>query len=104
MSTSTTDNASIIPEKKAMRHRKMIRDSSKGIRKPAIRRLAHRAGIERIDSSIYAETRSILRDWLDRVLRDAIVRAEHGRRKTITVPDVKRALERQGRPLYGFSK
>ena len=48
----------------AMRHRKLLRGSIYGITKPAIRRLARRAGVKRISGFIYDETRRVLRAFL----------------------------------------
>lgn len=87
----------------AKRHQKVIRDSIKGITKPAIRRLARRGGVKRISGLVYEETRGVLRLFLSRVIRDAVTYTEHGRRKTVTAMDIVYALKRQGHALYGFS-
>ncbi|KAI5432657.1 hypothetical protein KIW84_020093 [Lathyrus oleraceus] len=71
----------------AMRHRRVLRDNIRGITKPAIRRLARRGGVKRIN---------------ERVIRDAVAYTEHARRKTVTAMDVVHALKRQGKTLYGF--
>jgi histone H4 len=73
-----------------------------GITKPAIRRLARRGGVKRISALIYDETRTVLRSFLENVVRDAVTYTEHARRKTVTAMDVVYALKRQGRSLYGF--
>jgi histone H4 len=86
----------------AKRHRKVLRDNITGITKPAIRRLARRGGVKRISNNIYDETRSILRTFLDSVIRDSVTYTEHARRKTVTAMDVVYALKRAGRTLYGF--
>ena len=52
--------------------------------------------------SIYDETRSVLKTFLDGVVRDAVTYTEHAKRKTVTAMDVVYALKRQGRTLYGF--
>jgi histone H4 len=84
------------------RHRKVLRDNIQGITKPAIRRLARRGGVKRISGLIYEETRSVLKVFLENVIRDAVTYTEHARRKTVTAMDVVYALKRQGRTLYGF--
>jgi len=84
------------------RHRKVMRDNILGITKPAIRRLARRGGVKRISGLIYDETRTILRQFLDTVLRDTITYCEHSKRKTVRPLDVVFALKRQGRSLYGY--
>ena len=86
----------------AKRHRKVLRDNIQGITKPAIRRLARRGGVKRISGLVYEETRSVLKVFLENVIRDAVTYTEHARRKTVTAMDVVYALKRQGRTLYGF--
>ena len=86
----------------AKRHRKVLRENIQGITKPAIRRLARRGGVKRISGLIYEETRSVLKVFLENVIRDAVTYTEHARRKTVTAMDVVYALKRQGRTLYGF--
>jgi histone H4 len=86
----------------ALRHRKIFRDNIRGITKPAIRRLARRGGVKRISDLIYEETRSALKEFLEKVIRDAVTYTEHAKRKTVTSLDVVYALKRQGRTLYGF--
>lgn len=51
---------------------------------------------------IYEETRSVLKSFLEGVIRDAVTYTEHAKRKTVTSLDVVYALKRQGRTLYGF--
>jgi histone H4 len=87
----------------AKRHRKILRDNIFGIGKPAIRRLARRGGVKRISGLIYEETRSVLKEFITDMIRDAATYTEHAQRKTMTVMDVLYALKRQGRTLYGFS-
>ena len=86
----------------AKRHRKILRDNIQGITKPAIRRLARRGGVKRISGLIYEEVRSVLKSFLESVIRDSVTYTEHAKRKTVTSLDVVYALKRQGRTLYGF--
>ncbi len=86
----------------AKRVKRTTKDVILGITKPAIRRLARRGGVKRISALIYEETRIVLRNFLESVVRDAVVYTEHARRKTVTAMDVVYALKRQGRCLYGF--
>ncbi len=86
----------------AKRHRKVLRDNIQGITKPAIRRLARRGGVKRISGLIYEETRTVLRTFLEAVIRDSVTYTEHARRKTVVALDIVYALKRQGRTLYGF--
>ena len=86
----------------AKRFKKQNREVILGITKPAIRRLARRGGVKRISAAIYDETRSVLKSFLETVVRDSVTYTEHARRKTVTAMDVVYALKRQGRSLYGF--
>jgi histone H4 len=70
--------------------------------KPSIRRLARRGGVKRISGLIYVETNAVLKLFLQCIVQDALVYAEHARRKTITTMDIVMALKHQGRVLYGF--
>jgi histone H4 len=88
----------------AKRHRKVMRDNIQGVTKPAIRRLARRGGVKRINGGIYEETRVVLKLFLQNVIRDAVTYTEHSRRKTVTAMDVVAALKRQGRTMYGFGE
>ena len=82
--------------------RQVLRDNIQGITKPAIRRLARRGGVKRISGDIYEETRSVLKVFLENVIRDVLIYIEHGYRRTITATDVVYALKRHGHTLYGF--
>ena len=86
----------------AKRVHRMNKDVILGITKPAIRRLARRGGVKRISGLIYEETRSVLKLFLQSVVKDAVTYTEYARRKTVTAMDVVYALKRQGRTLYGF--
>ena len=86
----------------AKRHRKVLRDQIQGVTKPAIRRLARRGGVKRISGTIYEETRSVLKAFLENLIKDAVTYTEHGRRKTVTALDVVFSLKKAGRTLYGF--
>eukprot|EP00670_Eutreptiella_braarudii_P007042 CAMPEP_0174287116 /NCGR_PEP_ID=MMETSP0809-20121228/14479_1 /TAXON_ID=73025 ORGANISM="Eutreptiella gymnastica-like, Strain CCMP1594" /NCGR_SAMPLE_ID=MMETSP0809 /ASSEMBLY_ACC=CAM_ASM_000658 /LENGTH=196 /DNA_ID=CAMNT_0015383491 /DNA_START=22 /DNA_END=613 /DNA_ORIENTATION=+ len=78
----------------AKRHRKVLRDQIQGITKPAIRRLARRGGVKRISGTIYEETRSVLKLFLENLIKDAVTYTEHGRRKTVTALDVVFSLKK----------
>ncbi len=82
--------------------RRRLRDNLAGISKGDIRRLARRGGVSRLSVLVYEETRGILKSFLECVLHDAVVYADHADRKTVTALDVVYALKRQGRTLYGF--
>jgi histone H4 len=71
------------------------------VTKPVIRRLARRGGVRRISNQIYEEVRLVIEKYLDKVVADSVIYTEHARRKTIQSCDVKRALSKNGRTLYG---
>ena len=86
----------------AKRHRKVLRDNIQGVTKPAIRRLARRGGVKRINKLVYDATRETLKIFLTKIIADAVCYTEHARRKTVTASDVVYALKRSGRTLYGY--
>ena len=86
----------------AKRHKLVLRDPIQGITKPAIRRLARRGGVKRISGLVYDHTRGVLKEFLEKVVRDAVHYTDHAKRKTVTSMDVLYALRRQGRTLYGY--
>lgn len=81
------------------RCRKLARQAI-GINKPSICRLARRGGVKRLSGLVYEETQTILKYFLENVIRDAVVYTSYGRRKTVTALDVLYALKLQGRSLY----
>lgn len=84
----------------AKRHKKKLTASINGITKPAVRRLSRRAGIKRISGTLYEETRSHLKTFLESVIRDSTVYTEHAKRKTVTVNDVVYGLKNNKMKLY----
>ena len=78
------------------------KDNIDGITKPAIRRLARRGGVKRISGTVYEDTRAYLKNFLESVIKDAVIITEHSKRKTVSSTDIVYALKRQGRTLYGF--
>lgn len=76
----------------------------RGISNPSIRRLARRAGVKRISSIIYDETRGCLQNYLSDVIKDSIIFMEYGRRKTVMASDVVNALKLRGNKLYGYGQ
>merc|ERR1719447_1290302 len=86
----------------AKRHRKVLRDNIQGITKPAIRRLARRGGVKRISGLMYEETRTVIKSFLEKVVKDSVTYTEFAKRKTVTALDVVYALKRNGRTIYGF--
>jgi len=90
--------------KQPARHRKIRKEPLQGITKPAIRRLARRGGVKRISGSIYEETRTVLQDLLQDLIKNAVVYTEHARRKTVTLADIVAASKLSGKILYASSQ
>ena len=92
--------------KVGLRHRKKktVTDAIKGVTKPAIRRLARRGGIKRINGNFYEEVRQSIQQFLEVILKDVLIHTEHSRRSTVTAADVVNALKRRGQTLYGFGE
>jgi histone H4 len=88
---------------KRHQHQRKNRDAIQGVTKPAIKRLARRGGVKRLANGVYEEVRIVLRNYLKKVVHDALAYTEHAKRKTINVMDVVHALKQNGRTLYGFS-
>lgn len=85
------------------RHRKVLPDNFQGITKPAIRKFGRHGGVKRISGLIYEETFSVLKVFLENVIRDAVTYTEHAKRKNVTAMDVVYALKSQSQTLYGSS-
>ena len=86
----------------ARRHRRILRDNIQGVTKPAIRRLARRGGVKQMNGLIYEEVRSVLKVFLEKIIRDCVTYSEFARRRSIQTVDVVCALRRNNRPVYGF--
>lgn len=89
----------------AKRHRRprgTTKPTVDGITKPAVCRLARRAGVKRISRGVYDQARAVLTTFLKNVIGDSVVYMEHAHRKTVSVPHVLHALKRNGRMLYGY--
>lgn len=65
-----------------------------------LRRVARRGGVKRIEKKSADEFRGILKHYLEKTMHDAVLYAQNEKRKTITVDDIKHALERRGQKLY----
>lgn len=84
------------------RSTKVIRDHLKNITKGDLRRIARRAGCERMAAEIYNQTREALRVFLQGVLNDTIVYTDHAKRKTVITNDVLHSLRRRNTIMYGY--
>jgi len=90
-------------KKGGVKHKVVLRDNILGITKPAIRRLAHRAGVKRLSADTIDPIRNLLRTFLNHNLRIVSLLAKHAKRKTIGSKDVINGFRLQGvRVLAGF--
>ena len=84
------------------RHRHQRRHMEAKISKAAIRKLARRGGVKRIDALVYDETRDVLKSFLRKVISKTIPYTEYAGRKTVTPADVVHGLRVCGTTLYMF--
>jgi histone H4 len=89
-------------EKRMMMDGKERGGDASRITKPAIRRLAARAGVKRVSGLIYDEARKCMKQFLHKTLNHAVTFTEHAKRKTVTVSDAVHALKLTGKPIFGF--
>lgn len=78
---------------KAVRHRKMLRDSHMGLTKPAIKRVCRQAGVVRIKANVYDYVRGITKIKLEQILGASIAYTEASGRKTVSVADVIKGID-----------
>lgn len=78
------------------RHRKVIRDSMQGITKPAIKKLAQRAGVKRISAFVYEEMRGVMKTYLTNILRESEIVMTNRGVKTLMVQDLRTGLANMG--------
>lgn len=69
---------------------------------PAIHRLARRAGVKRLSSSTRRTIQAKAERFLQDLLHDVVIYAEHARRITILTQDIRWALKRKGMEVYGY--
>lgn len=82
------------PEKsEKKKHPRVLHNNIQGIKKPALKRLLFRAGVKRVSSRVYEESRGILKAFLERILKDTCIFTEYNRRKTVQTEDLEAALD-----------
>ena len=86
----------------AAARRQRVVDELEGLNKPSLVRLARRGGVKRIEGTVYENVRRKVDRYMGDVIRDALLYAQHARRTTVTTMDMVHALQRRGRPIYGF--
>ncbi|KAF5140464.1 histone h4 [Vairimorpha ceranae] len=85
----------------AKKHRK-IASNEESISKPAIRRLARRAGVSRVGSGCFNEIRVAAKSYMTGIISYSFVYANHAKRKTITCSDVLYSLKKMGVKYMGY--
>jgi histone H4 len=77
----------------AKRHRKVLRDNVQGLTKPALQRIARKAGVKSMSGLMYEELRVVTKVYMENILKNAVTYTEHRRARTINEDDVGRAIE-----------
>jgi histone H4 len=72
----------------------------KKISKLTFKKLARRGGIKRLSNLFYEEARTSLSDFLKKIIEDAIIYSDYGKRKTIQIMDIIYALKKNGGIFY----
>lgn len=71
----------------------ILRDNIQGLTKPAIQRLAHKAGVKAVSGLIYEETREILKVDMENIIRVAVTNMNARKAKTVSVEDIAHAID-----------
>ncbi len=79
-----------------IKRKTIFRDAIQGITKPAITRLARKAGVKRIAGLVYQEVRGILKIRLEDVVKNALVVKNNQKRVTLSEYDVRDSLSLTG--------
>ena len=82
-----------------LRHKRTLKKQTE-LSKPAVKRICRRAGTKRLTSKFLDEVRSESKDFLQRLLRNAIIYAKHFNRQTVMSRDVLLSLKQSGQTLY----
>ena len=96
--TSSSSSQQQVP---ARRRRRPIKRGTDGISRATIRKLARRGGVMfRVGKAACQASKDALRDYLTKVIKDAVEITNYARRKTVTSEDVKWALSLHGCKVY----
>lgn len=88
----------------AVRHKNLQKKNPlQGISNPGLRRIASRAGCIRAGKSVYMEARSVLNDFVNSIIKDAVLYSESAKRKTVVISDVTNSLKRNNNSLFGYN-
>lgn len=82
------------------RHLKKVHDSLASIRKPSLKRLGRRAGIQRFTTGFYDRIRYELNNQLKSFMKKCYIYTDSRKRKTISAACVSRVFRESGRPIY----
>ena len=82
----------------------VLKDAVHGISKASFCRLARCAGVQRMSGLIYKEVRGVLKQFLEAVVKDAIIFTQYCHRRTVTPVDVIFTLKQHGRNVYSFTQ
>jgi histone H3/H4 len=69
------------------------------LKRPALKRLARRAGITRLSQDTYAAARQVANQFVKRVVDNALLVTKHAGRKTVTCQDVLFSLKQLNHPV-----
>ena len=89
---------------KTRRQRLVVRDAIYRITKSVICRLARRGSVKRISGLIYELSRGVMKQFLEAIVKDAILFTQYNHRRTVTPIDIVFALKQHGRNVYGFTR
>jgi histone H4 len=78
---------------KPKKHTRILRDNIHKITIPALQRICHRAGVQRISGSVYDNLRGYLKVYLEGILKSINYIIKYVNRRTILVSDLQTALE-----------
>ena len=60
--------------------------------------------MEWISGLIYEESRGVLKQFLEAIIKDAILFTQYNNRRTVTPIDIVFALKQHGQNVYGFTR
>lgn len=83
------------------RHKKILRKDP-SVSRASLRKLFLRSGCYRVQEKAYYQVKRILFDKVEDLVKDSILFTANGRRKTIKPEDVRNAIKRKGKILYGY--
>lgn len=92
------------PFKSNMSGKKMYRGNIQGLKNPEFLRLAHKAGVKRMNGLCYDELRGITKIHMEGIIRDAMTYKDNRRAKTVSLDDMLNAIENAEGTHFAYSK